>query len=207
MPGGLDTPRPPALPLPPETYTRASFDRTNNVLRLFFNRLTTTIIDLLNTAEGGKYLYMPRGVFFSKADQTASSANTGYPVEFEFTSVSGGISVGGSDNTRITVTANGVYNFQTTLQKEQNDSSAATVWVWARVDGSDQVYTGHKNTVAGNTNATVYWNFSLALSASQYVEVYWATSSTQLNLHTEAASTPHPGIPSTAVAVSFVSNT
>jgi hypothetical protein len=207
MANSLDTPRPPALPIPPETYTRGAFDQSNNVTRLFFNRLTTTLIDLLGTGNGGKYLYAPRGVFDSTTDQTASSANTGYPVEFEVTSVSSGVAVGGGDDTRVTVDADGVYNFQVTLQLEQNNSSAATVWVWARVDGADQVYSGQKNTIAGSTNATAHWNLSLNLTASQYVEVYWATSDTQLNLHTETASAPHPGIPAAVVSVSFVSNT
>ena len=207
MANSLDTPRAPALPIPPETYTRTVFDRSNNVTRLFFNRLTTTLIDLLGTSNGGKYLYMPRGVFYSTTDQAASSANTGYPVEFEVTSVSSGVIVGGSDDTRVTVDADGVYNFQVTLQLEQNNSSAATTYVWARVNGSDQVYSGQKNTIAGSTNATAHWNFSLNLTASQYVEVYWSTSDTQLNLHTETASTPHPGVPAAVVSVSFVSNT
>jgi len=203
----LNTPKAPALPIPPETYTRGAFDQSNNVTRLFFNRLTTTLTDLIGTSNGGKYLYAPRGVFYSSTDQTASSANTGYPVEFEVTSVSSGVTVGGSDDTRITVDADGVYNFQVTLQLEQNNSSAATVWVWAKVDGADQVYSGQKSTVAGSTNATAHWNFSIELTRGQYVEVYWATSDTQLNLHTETASTPHPGIPAAVVSVSFVSNT
>jgi len=207
MANSLDTPRAPALPIPPETYTRGAFDQSNNVTRLFFNRLTTTLIDLLGTGNGGKYLYAPRGVFYSTTDQTASSANTGYPVEFEVTSVSSGVTIGGNDDTRVTVDADGVYNFQVTLQLEQNNSSAATVWVWAIINGSNQVYSGQKNTVAGSTNATAHWNLSLNLTANQYVEVYWATSDTQLNLHTETASTPHPGIPAAVVSVSFVSNT
>ena len=184
MANSLDTPRPPALPIPPETYTRGAFDQSNNVTRLFFNRLTTTLTDLLSTNNGGKYLYAPRGVFYSTTDQTASSANTGYPVEFEVTSVSSGVTIGGNDDTRVTVDADGVYNFQVTLQLEHNNSSATTVWIWANKNGTDQPYGGQKTTIRGNDDFFVQWSFSIELAASQYVEVYWATSDTQLNLHT-----------------------
>ena len=206
MANELERPAPPALPLATETYDRPFMDQNSNVLRLFFTRLTNTIDNLVSTDDGGKFIYMPRGLFYSTVDQTAASANTGYPVEFENTYIGNGISVGGTDNTRITATDDGVYNFQVTLQLEHNNSSAATLWTWINKNGTDQPYGGQKNTVKGNDDIAVHWNFSIDLTAGQYIEMYWATDDTQLNLHTEAATAPHPGLPSAVVAVSFVSN-
>ena len=206
MANDIDRAEPPALPLPPEEYNRPFMDQNSNVLRLFFNRITNTINTLLSTDDGGKFLYLSRGLFYSTVDQTAALANTGYPVEFENTYIGNGISIGGTDNTRITATDDGVYNFQVTLQLEHNNSSAATLWTWINKNGTDQPYGGQKNTIKGNDDIAVHWNFSIDLTAGQYIEMYWATSDTQLNLHTEAATAPHPGIPSAVVAVSFVSN-
>jgi hypothetical protein len=206
MANELDRPAPPALPLAPEGYDRPFMDQNSNVLRLFFNRLINAFDIITSTDDGGKFLYMPRGLFYSTVDQTAALADTGYPVEFENTYIGNGISIGGTDNTRITATDDGVYNFQVTLQLEHNNSSAATLWTWINKNGTDQPYGGQKNTIKGNDDIAVHWNFSIDLTAGQYIEMYWATSDTQLNLHTEAATAPHPGLPSTVVAVSFVSN-
>lgn len=206
MANQIEKTEPPALPLAPDEYERSFTDQGNNVLRLFFNRLVNNVNSILSTDDGGKFLYMPRGLFYSTVDQTAALANTGYPVEFENTYIGNGVSIAGVDNTRITVTDDGVYNFQVTLQLEHNNSSAATLWTWINKNGTDQPYGGQKNTIKGNDDVAVHWNFSIDLTAGQYIEMYWATSDIQLNLHTEAATAPHPGLPSSVVAVSFVSN-
>jgi len=197
---------PPALPYPEAGYSPSYFQQFNNVLRLYFNRLTNSVNQLLSTDDGGKVLYMPRGLFYSTTAQTAAATNTGYPVEFENTYIGNGVSIEGVDKTRITVSADGVYNFQVTLLTQHTNSSDATVWTWINKNGTDVTYGGQKTTIKGNADRSLYWNFSIDLTADQYIEMYWATSDTTLSLHTEAPTAPHPGLPSTIVAVSFVSN-
>ena len=206
MPNEIDKVATPALPLAPEGYERPYMDQNSSVLRLFFNRLVNSLNTLLSTDDGGKVLYMPRGLFYSTTDQNAALVNTGYPVEFENTYIGNGVSIAGADDSRITVSADGVYNFQVTLQIEHNNSSEVTLWTWINKNGTDQPYGGQKVTIKGNGDDATYWNFSIDLTAGQYIEMYWATDDTGLNLHTEAATTPHPGIPSAVVAVSFISN-
>lgn len=206
MPNEIDKVATPALPLAPEGYERPYMDQNSSVLRLFFNRLVNSLNTLLSTDDGGKVLYMPRGLFYSTTDQNAALVNTGYPVEFENTYIGNGVSIAGADNSRITVSADGVYNFQVTLQIEHNNSSEVTLWTWINKNGTDQPYGGQKVTIKGNGDDATYWNFSIDLTAGQYIEMYWATDDTGLNLHTEAATTPHSGIPSAVVAVSFISN-
>jgi hypothetical protein len=195
---------PPALPLAPEQYQRPYMDQNSNVLRLFFNRLTRTVNGLLSTDDGGKFLYMPRALFYSTTAQTAAVINTGYPVEFENTYIGNGVSI--VNDTRITVSADGMYNFQVTLQTEHTNSSDATVATWINKSGTDVPYGGQVQTVKGNATRALYWNFSIDMLADDYIEMYWATDDTTLSLYTEAATAPHPGIPSAIVAVSFVSN-
>lgn len=197
---------PPALPLAPEQYQRPYMDQNSNVLRLFFNRLINSVNTLLSTDDGGKFLYMPRGLFYSTANQTAAATSTGYPVEFENTYIGNGVSVAGADDSRITVTADGVYNFQVTLTFQHTNSSDCTVWTWINKNGTDVAYGGQKQSIKGNADRAIYWNFSIDLEADEYIEMYWAVSDITASLHTEAATTPHPGVPSAIVAVSFVSN-
>lgn len=206
MANEVETPQPPALPLAGAVYDRGAFTQKDNVLRLFFNRLTATIGDILSTDDGGKFLYMPRGLFYSTTAQTAAIVNTGYPVEFENTYIGNGVSIAGVDSTRITVTSDGVYNFQVTLTIQHTNSSDATIWTWINKNGSDVAYGGQKQTIKGNDDKTIYWNFSIDVEAGQYIEMYWAVDDLSASLHTEAPTSPHPGIPSAIVAVSFVSN-
>ena len=195
---------PPALPLAPEQYNRPFMDQNSNVLRLFFTRLTSSLNTLLGTDSGGRFLYMPQGLFYSTTDQTAAVANTGYPVEFEITYLGSGVSV--VSDTRITVSADGIYNFQVTLNTEHTNSSTATVWTWINKNGTDVPYGGQVTSVKGAGAHAAYWNFSIDLTAGQYIEMYWATDDTALSLQSTAPTSPHPGIPSAIVAVSFVSN-
>jgi hypothetical protein len=204
MANDIEKPQPPALPLATEAYDRRYVDSFNNVLRLFFNRIANVVNSILSTDDGGKVLYMPRGLFYSTTNQTAAATNTGYPVEFENTYIGNGVSIG--NDSRITVSADGVYNFQVTLTFQHTNSSDCTIWTWINKNGTAVPYGGQKQSIKGNADRAIYWNFSIDVEAGQYIEMYWATSSTSASLYTEAATSPHPGIPSTIVAVSFVSN-
>ena len=204
MANQIDKTEPPALPLAPEQYNRPFMDQNSNVLRLFFNRLVRTLDTLLSTEDGGRFLYMPRALFYSTTDQTAAVVSTGYPVEFENTYIGNGVSI--VNDTDITVTSAGMYNFQVTMTLQHTNSSDATIWTWINKNGTDVAYGGQKQTIKGNSDRAVYWNFSIDLAAGEYIRMYWATDDLTLSLHTEAATTPHPGVPSTIVAVSFVSN-
>jgi hypothetical protein len=206
MANEIERAEPPALPLAPEEYRRPYMDQNSNVLRLFFNRIVNSLNTLLSTDDGGKFLYMPRGLFYSTTDQAAAATNTGYPVEFENTYIGNGVSIAGADNTQITVTADGVYNFQVTLQTAHTNSSDVKITTWINKNGTDVAYGGQEQTIKGNSNQPVFWNFSIDLTAGQYIEMYWATADLSLSLDSTAPTSPHPGIPSAIVAVSFVSN-
>ena len=204
MANQLNRVEPPAIPLAPEQYDRPYQDQSNNVLRLFFNRLIGLVREVISTEDGGKFLYFPRGLFYSTTDQTAAATNTGYPVEFENTYIESGISI--VDDTEITVSADGIYNFQVTLQTAHTNSSDVQILTWINKNGTDVPYSGQQQTIKGSANQPVFWNFSIDLTAGQYIEMYWAVGSTSLSLDSTAPTSPHPGIPSAVVAVSFVSN-
>lgn len=195
---------PPAIPLATEEYDRPFMDQFSNVFRLFFNRLNNVVSTITSTDNGGKFLYMPRGSFYSTADQTAALVDTGYAVTFNQTNYTSDVTL--SNNSRINVSYDGIYHFDVTLQIEHNNSSETPVTVWEEKNGIAIAYSGHKFDVKGNDDYTIHWGFTVTLSANDYVEVYWATGDTQLNLHTEAASSPHPGLPSASVEVQYVSN-
>jgi hypothetical protein len=204
MANELDRPEAPAIPLAPAEYNRPYNDQKDNVFRLFFNRLNSVLSAVLTTDNGGRFIYTPRAAFYSTADQTATSINTGYAVTFNQTTYASGITL--SNNSRLNVTHPGTYHFDATLQLEHNNSSATSVTVWVQKNGAAVAYSGHRFNVKGNDDDIIHWGFSADLVGSDYIEIYWATGDTQLNLHTEAASSPHPGLPSASVEIQYVSN-
>lgn len=197
---------PPALPYPEAEYSVPFFQQFNNVLRLYFNRLTNSVNQLLSTEQGGKALYVPNALFYSATDQNAAVVNTGYPVAFENTYLANGITINGGSSTQITVGSDGVYNFQVTLQTAHTNASDVKITTWVNKNGTDVTYSGQQQTIKGNANQPVFWNFSIDLTAGQYIEMYWATADLSLSLDSTAPTSPHPGIPSALVAVSFLSN-
>ena len=194
----------PALPYAPLTYDRQFTDQNSNVLRLFFNRLVNTINTLLSSDNGGKFIYSPVGAFFSTQDQSAAAVNTGYAITFNNTVLSNGVTL--SNNSRVNVANAGVYQINVTLQLEHNNASDARVTIYEEKNGSAVAYSGHEFHIKGNDYQTINWEFMVPLATEDYLEIYWATDDTSVNLHTEAASSPHPGIPSASIDVTFVSN-
>jgi len=204
MANELDRPETPALPLAPGEYNRPYTDQKDNVLRLFFNRLNSVLSALFTTDNGGRFIYSPRAAFYSTADQTASSINTGVAVTFNQTTYASGVTL--SNSSRLNVTHPGTYHFDVTLQLEHNNSSETPITVWEEKNGTAISYSGHRFDIKGNDDYTIHWGFSVDLNGGDYIEIYWATGDTQLNLHTEAASSPHPGLPSASVEIQYVSN-
>ena len=204
MTNELDRPAAPALPLAPEGYERPYMDQNSNVLRLFFNRLVNAFDTLISTDNGGKFLYAPRGSFYSTQDQFAAATDTGYAVTFNNTNYTSGVTL--SNNSRINVADAGIYSFHVTFQLAHHNSSETPITVWEEKNGTAISYSGHRFDVKGNDDYVIHWGFTVSLAADDYIEVYWATGDTQLNLHTEAATSPHPGLPSASIDVAFVSN-
>jgi len=79
------------------------------------------------------------------------------------------------------------------------------VFIWMKRNGTTIGYTTHQYTVEGSDNhININWNFSIDLSDGGYLQFFWAGTDTALTLETTAATSPHPGIPSAVVSVTFV---
>lgn len=192
----------PSLPLATDVYSKHHFSQKDNVLRLFFNRLLGTLRDLLSVNDGGRYLYFPRGVFYSLANQSAAVINTPYVISFENTYITNGVSI--ADNSKITVSSDGVYTFAVAAQMNHASASLANVFLWFRVNGSDVAGSTQKHGI--NKYIEVSRTFSLQLSAGDYVEFMWAAADTNISLVHESATTFCPAVYSALASVSYVSN-
>lgn len=144
-----------------------------------------------------KMLY---GRFSSTADQTAASANTAYPVSYTTTDASSGVSV--SSGSQLTVAQSGYYNASISVQVTSTNSSAATFYLWLAKNGTAVPNTTRAFTIKANGDTKVVTvNHEVSLSASDYIEFVWATSSTNVFLDATSGLAFAPDIPSVLVSV------
>ena len=200
----------PNLPLAPKDYSAPYIDQLNNVLRLYFNRLDAILAQLQTSgAVDPSLINFPYGAFQDNTTQTAASANVAYPITFNTTDFSNGVSRG-SPTSRIVVDKAGLYNFQFSCQLDKSSGAAASIWIWPRVDGLNVPDTASKVSIQGTAAESVAaWNFVLSMDAGSYFELVWLTDDNQVVLKHEAgfgtAPNDVPEIPSVILTVSYVS--
>lgn len=204
----LETPSIPSLGFPPEAYERRHLNENYGSLNAYFRKLTTTLGSLFGP-RGGKFMNNPYGAFQSTVDQTAAAANTAYAMTLNTTDYANGVSV--ASNSRITVADAGIWNLQWSGQFENPDSQDHDARVWLKINGT--VVTGSTGffavpskhgTVNGHT--LVGWNYFLSLNATDYVELWWETDSTQVSIQAYAAAGSYPSTASLIATMTFVSN-
>jgi hypothetical protein len=200
----LQNPAPPNLPLAPKEYTALYHEQFNNILRLYFNRLSDNFRQLLGV-NGGQFIYVPNGLFFNTADQTFAAINTAYPVEFNATYLNNAVALQAGSTSKVEVRISGVYNFQYSGQVKTTSSADKNLYLWINRNGTDIGYSTHAWTFHDNDHyAEISWNFNIDLAVGEYIELQIAADSTAIRLDAEAATAPHPGIPSSVLAVNFV---
>lgn len=200
----LETPIVPTMPVPGTRYEQSTSIQHNGLLRTFMLKLSSTLRSILGP-NGGQYIDRPNGLFFNTADQTLAAINTATPVEFPTTYLSNAVKVNAGTESRIYVSVSGVYNFQFSGQLKSGSSSSKQVYLWIVRNGTDIGYSTHQYTLAGSDNhLNIAWNFNIDMQDGDYLELEWAADDTNVTLEAAAATSPHPGIPSAVMAVSYV---
>ena len=206
----LDSPQPPNLPYAPPEWNPQYQEQLNNVLRLYFNRLSNVTRYLLGP-DGGRFMSNPFGAWSSDSDQTASSTTAAYAITYDVTDISDSVYLVGTS--KLTVTHPGVYNLQFSIQFTNTDTQIHDVDVWVAINGSNVSNTNSRFSVPnshGGTNGNLIaaLNVFLSMQPGDYVELYWATNNTGVRIeHIAAASSPtRPATPSVIATMSFVSS-
>jgi hypothetical protein len=148
------------------------------------------------------------GAFLDDTIQTAVSANTAYPVKFNTTDLSNGVTVvndGSGNPTRVTLANTGIYNVQFSLQLEKTGGSGNfVVDIWLRKNGVDIPDTTGKVVLTGSASASpmvAAWNYLLDLAGGDYVQLMWSTTNNNAVIFAAVATPPHPGVPSSILTV------
>jgi hypothetical protein len=148
------------------------------------------------------------GAFQDNTTQTAASINTAYAVKLNTTDLTNGVSVVNniSANPTIVKIANaGIYNIQFSLQLEKTGGSGNMIAdIWLRKNGINLTGTTGKVVLTGSANASpvvAAWNYVIAISSGDSLELMWATSNTNVEIVAAVATAPHPSIPSAILTV------
>lgn len=206
----LQVPAPPNLPLAnADSSDRLYLDQLNNVMRLYFTQMSNAVSTVAGDV-GGQYLSFPFGSFYDTTTQTAVATSTAYAVEFNTTESTNSIFIandGSSNPTRLTVNESGIYNFVFSLQAYNSGGSAGDMWIWIRVNGEDIPYSMGRVTIPAGQYLIQSWNFFPALIATDYVELMWAVSDTNVKLQAITAPAFAPASPSATLTGNFISYT
>ena len=206
----LDSPQPPNLPYAPPEWNPQYQEQLNNVLRLYFNRISNVTKYLLGP-DGGRFLSNPFGAFSSDSDQAAVSTTAAYAITYDVTDISDSVYL--SNSSRLNVTYPGVYNLQFSIQFNNTDTQIHDVDVWAALNGTNISNSNSRFSVPNSHGGVdghliAALNLFLSMEAGDYVELYWATTNTAVTIeHLPAASSPtRPETPSVIATMSFVSS-
>ena len=207
----LGIPATPVLGESGVTYSKDLQNQNNNLLRLFFTKLVNSLQSITGP-RGGKYLNNPYGAFQDSTDQVAASTTVAYPVTFNTTDFSNGVTI--ASNSRITVADAGIWNLQFSLQFTNTTNASQDVDVWFRVNGTNITASNSRYGLAPRKGAgdpfhiVMALNYFVSLNATDYIEIMWRTTDTGVSIEQYAAGTSptRPAIPSAIATMSFVSN-
>ena len=134
------------------------------------------------------------------------AANTAYALEWDNTQIAKGVSIGGVNNTEVTVSEAGLYQFDVRVQFSSGNSNTKAAWVWYRLNGitdyPDSAVVGSLSDNGGY--AVLSSNEFFSLSAGDFIEIMWAVDDTGLEPTNVAATLFAPAAPCGLLGVTQV---
>ena len=209
--GQITTPAAPNTGTPGNEYEQRYFSQTFANMGGYFQRVTGIIAALFGP-RGGKYINNPYGAFQDGTNQTAANTTTAYPVTFDTTDFSNGVTL--SNSSRLNVAQPGLYNLQFSIQIKNTTNSSQDIDFWFRKNGTDIAKSNSRfgmparKSSSDPSHVIVALNFFVSLAANDYIQIVWRTSDTAVTIETFAAGTSptRPAVPSVIATMSFVSN-
>lgn len=208
----LNTPEPPNLPLATELYERRYQDQFSNVLRLFFNRLSTVLNSLLGT-NGGLYLQNPHAMLMSDQDQANASITAANQLSFNQPVITQGIRVENTNEVWFDKTGQYLVSFR--LQVSNRSNAVQEFEVWAGYDGTNYPLSNTRvdlparkdSSTWGHAVVTVSGIFTVEDPDTEYLTIKWWASSTDVFLEHYAAGTSptRPEVASVIMTINSVS--
>jgi len=146
------------------------------------------------------------GSWFSTSDQTVTAIDTEKIMTVNTTDLSEGISV--VDGSKFTVEENGTYNLQFSAQLHHRTGggggSGSNAYIWLKKNGAPVTNSSTSINIGSGNYAVAAWNFFVTLKHDEYVQLAWSTTTTNIALEANGASSPSPAIPSLIVTMNQI---
>lgn len=122
------------------------------------------------------------GSFWDTTTQTNVSGSAGSNLMTFNTKDPDRLGVDIVNNTKLTFSADGVYNIQFSAVFQKANANSADVNIWIAKNGTDIPVTNTIFSAAGQDNSIAAWNFVLKLNAGDYIQFYWHTNSNDISI-------------------------
>lgn len=175
----LEASAPPNLINPPIMYNPGHFSQLNNVLRLYFTRISSALRALFG-ANGGKYLSFPFIAAYDTTDQYATS--TGTPTKILWNTLVAGSGFTLNLDSSATAAQSGTYKIDYSLQVVNTANTQEDMYVWVKINGVNVVGSMSKFSIPARKSAGVpsyivaYSHVSYNMAADDYIELWWQTT-------------------------------
>jgi len=134
---------------------------------------------------------------------TAALADTAYKIQFDPIVVGGGVSLDGTYPTRIVFAEAGTYLLGFSAQITSTNASSVEFRFWPVINGTNVAGSTIVASLAANGDTTVVSRTAIfQITAGDYLEVDWATTSTSSFLEAHAATAYAPASPSATLSIS-----
>lgn len=144
------------------------------------------------------------GSFSLLADASPLATNTPYAITFDTTVSSNGVSLC-TPASRIVFANAGLYAVSTSYQLTSGSASVKFVWLWYRKNGVDVANSGLKVSLeSASATTTPGRRRVFSMAAGDYLEIYYASDSTNVTLDYMAATAFAPACPAVVVTVEQV---
>jgi hypothetical protein len=199
--------------------------KTNNTgsITLATGGATTTTLNDLRIGGNSVILFVPTsaaafadsipyGAFQDSTDQTAASTTVAYPITFNTTDFSNGVTL--SNSSRLNVANAGLYNLQFSIQFKNTTNDGQDVDVWFRKNGTNidnsnsRFHLVARKGTGDPSHIIAALNFFVDMAANDYIEIMWRTENTGVNIeHFGTSTSPtRPAVPSVITTMNLVGN-
>lgn len=202
----------PSLPFAPGEYETRYHDQMNNVLRLYFNRLSSNLNSVTGEL-GGSHIQSPHAMLMSDQDQASAGVTSANILTYNQPVITEGIEV--RNGGEIWFQEAGQYLVTFTLQVTNRGNTAQEFEVWAAYNGTNYPLSNTRYDVPQRKSSGVWSHIVPAITGiftvddpeNKYLTIKWWASSTDIFLENYPANTnpSRPAIPSVIMTVNFIS--
>lgn len=168
-------------PTVPGGLTNVKPTAPNNVVAIglvLVSHATQGVINVRPTIEQQEYY----GTFAKTTNQSPAAINTAYALTFDSATIANGFAIG-APTSRIVASHAALYNLNVAVQITSTSAVQKAVWIWLRKNGVDVANTARLVTSdINNGYVALVLTRTLSLAINDYVEVMFASDSTNVSI-------------------------